>query len=261
MKRRDFLRNALASGALYTAGGLPLIGESAEAGFAGLQNRVLAGVMLPGGPDFRHLFPPVYSGSSSSYGHRFWKARAASFGISGSASAMSRHWNDAFYHRSGNGHSFGILKKAVWLKDMWDAGNVAIVNNVIGSDSRDHSHGILVMDQGLRSSGPNDHTRSGWGGRLAAAANGNVIATSYTPRPFCFAPHESGDIYRIGSGHMISTPDTRSLDVWTPGNGDPRWNERGKVACASLASELNGACELSGNLGVYRPCRAGITAR
>jgi len=229
MNRRDFLRNALASGALYTAGGLPLIGESAEAGFAGLQNRVLAGVMLPGGPDFRHLFPPVYSGSSSSYGHRFWKTRAASFGISSSASAMSRHWNDAFYHRSGNGHSFGILKKAVWLKDMWDAGNVAIVNNVIGSDSRDHSHGILVMDQGLRNSGPNDHTRSGWGGRLAAAANGNVIATSYTPRPFCYAPHESGDIYRIGSGHMISTPDTRSLDVWTPGNGDPRWNERGKV--------------------------------
>lgn len=232
MNRRDFLRNALASGAIYSAGGLPLLSESAEAGFAAVRHRVLAGVTLAGGPDFRHLLPPAFSTNTSSYGNRFWRARAGSFGLGNSSQAMAKHWNSAFYHRGSGGQSFGILKKAVWLKDMWDAGNVAIVNNVIGSESRDHSHGLLVMDQGIRSSGPNDFNRSGWGGRLALAANGNVVSTSYAPRPFCYPPHENGDIYRVGSNGMISTPDTRDLDLWTPDSDYPQWDERGKVARA-----------------------------
>lgn len=232
MNRRDFLINAVASGAIYSAGGLPLLGETAEAGFSTARNRVLASVMLAGGPDFRHLLPPAFNANSSSYGNRFWRARAAAFGIGNNSQAMAGHWNKAFYHRQDRGQSFGILKKATWLKDMWDAGNVAIVNNVVGAESRDHSHAILVMDQGLRNSGPNDHSRSGWGGRLARAANGNVVAMSFTPRPFCYPPHESGDIMRIGTGNMISTPDTRNLDLWAPKRDYPQWNERGKVARA-----------------------------
>ncbi len=231
--RRDFLKKAVATGALYTAGGLPMLSEIAEAsGYATPSGPIVVNVTLLGGPDMRHLLPPAYTSSTSSYGYNFWRARARAFGIGSSPAAWQRRWNDRYYQRGSGASRFGILKSAPWLRDMWDDGNVAIVNNVIGSTSRDHEHSIMVMDQGNRKTGPNDLIRSGWGGRLAQALDANVVSVSHTPRPFCYGAHPSGDITRIDTKSLVGADDTRSFSLYkaqTSGS-QAQWDDRGMLA-------------------------------
>lgn len=231
--RRDFLKSAIATGALYSAGGLPSLIEAADAaGYATPAGPIIVNITLLGGPDMRHLLPPAYTSSTSSFGYRFWKARARSFGIASNPAAWQKRWNDRYYARNSANTRFGILKSAPWLRDMWDDGNVAIVNNVIGSTSRDHEHSIMVMDQGNRKTGPNDLIRSGWGGRLAQQLDANVVSVSRSPRPFCYGAHPSGDITRIDTSKLVGADDTRSFSLYkakTSGE-QAQWDELGMLA-------------------------------
>ncbi len=218
MKRRDFIRAVLATGALYGTGGLPVLGRAASANsIPALGNRVLVNIMLSGAPDFRHLFTPPFDPVPGSYGHEYWAARAGSHSIARSSSAYAARWNNDYSHVSDGTTEFGILGKCAWLKRMWDAGNVAIISNSVGGLTRNHSHCKLIMEQGNLSSGPNDFERSGWGGRLASYAGGNVLSLSKIPTPFTYGPHPI-DPDSHDNRNLISARNTRELTLYRPGD-------------------------------------------
>jgi uncharacterized protein (DUF1501 family) len=216
MKRRHFLKAALASGALYSAGGLPIFGGMAHgSGFAGASQRIVVNMMLEGGPDVRHLLPPPFDPSPASYGYRFWEAKAYAHGIAKSPSAYQTRWENDYFHVASGETAFGILNTCGWLKRMWDSGHVALVNNALGCPARDHAYCQLIMDQGDRSSGPNDYERSGWGGRLASAGGGNVLALTKAPRRFCYGPSHA-DPYGHDNANLISAKNTRKISLFQP---------------------------------------------
>jgi len=190
--------------------------SDASANFQTVNSRIVANLMLMGGPDWRHVFPPAWNSNSSSYGYQFWKARYRSFGLkSDSDSTLSAYWGREFDKRSTDrGQQFGISKACPWLRQRWDEGNLAIVANGIGSDSRDHAHSIIVSNQGNRDSRPNDVGRSGWGGRLASKMGKNVVSLTMTPSEYCNGLHSSGDINRVDTSNLISARNTRELGLY-----------------------------------------------
>ena len=157
MRRRDVIKAALATGALYGSGGLPALGRVAQANsFPGLANRVLVNVMLSGGPDFRHLFPAPFDSDPQSYGYRYWEAKAGAHSLEQASSTYQARWTDDYFHVSDGATEFGILRKCGWLKRMWDSGKVAIISNAVGGTTRNHLHCQLIMHQGNPGSSPND---------------------------------------------------------------------------------------------------------
>ena len=245
MNRREFLLNGLCASVMYGTGILPGSIMEACAAAVPLQNRILANLMMAGGPDFRFVFPPAYSSNVNSFGHNYWKNMSRAHSLPDSAANWQNRWNNDYNHRSFNGVQFGIKKDCGWLTSMWDEGNLAIICNSIGSASRDHEHAILVMDQGNLLSGPNDFQRSGWGGRLAQAGNGNVVALTNVPRKFCFGA-QNGNINKIDNANLISLSDTRRFGLYEFNHANnPRYNTRDSIArsthsyYAALRNELN----------------------
>ena len=229
MRRRDFIKSALATGALYTSGGLPVLGRVAHAsGMPALGNRVLVNIMLSGGPDFRHLFPPPFDSKPDSYGFRYWEARAAAHSIDQTSSAYQSRWTNDYFHVSDGPTEFGILAKCGWLKRMWDAGHVAIVSNAVGGTDRNHSHCQLIMNQGNLSTGPNDFGRSGWGGRLASYMAGNVLALTRTPQPFAYGPHPS-DPEQHDNRNLVSARNTRQIALYRPGEAESPYSQKAHI--------------------------------
>lgn len=114
MDRRHFLKTTLATGALCAGSGLPILGRMAQAdGFASVNRRILINLMLAGGPDLRHLFPPAYDPVSSSYGYKYWQARALSHGVSASSSSeWQQRWSNDYDAVADGSTQFGILKSA-----------------------------------------------------------------------------------------------------------------------------------------------------
>ncbi|HKY91709.1 MAG TPA: DUF1501 domain-containing protein [Nevskiaceae bacterium] len=226
MDRRAFVKRLIASGAVCATGGYSGL---AHAGFAAVNRPILADLMLLGGPDLRHLMPPAYDSNTSSFGHRYWKARHRSHGLGALTGEWKSRWDDDYFHCSSGGTSFGILRKAGWLYDMWSAGHVAVVPNSFGGQSRDHEHCTLVLDQGNLSSGPNDHGRSGWGGRLGQVLGTGVTSLTVTPRPFCYGPLGS-DPEGSTDVAVIGASDTRRMGLfYPPSNWDSRWDSRARL--------------------------------
>ncbi len=216
MERRDFLKAALAGGALYSAGGLPGLGSIAYAkGFPSIDKRVLIKLMLLGGPDMRHLFPPAFDAAPASFGYNFWRAKARAHSIADSPSDWETRWQNDYFEVADGSTRFGIRNSCGWLKAQWDAGHVAIVNNAVGGKTRDHAHCIDITDQGNVRFQPNQAYGSGWGGRLADAADGNVLALTKSPRPFCYGP----DIMNpqgFDNTRLIAARNTRELALYEP---------------------------------------------
>jgi uncharacterized protein (DUF1501 family) len=222
MRRREFLKTVLAS-ALYAGGGLAFPGRVAQAaGFPASGNRMLVNIMLAGAPDFRHLFTPQFDADQGSYGYRYWEARAGSHAVAASSSAWRDRWENDYVHVGDATTEFGILAKCGWLRRMWDAGNVAIISNAMGGTTRNHSHCELIMDQGDLSTGPNDFNRSGWGGRLATYAGGNVLSLTRTPTPFTYGPHPL-DYEQHDNSNLISASDTRNIALYKGDDVPPNW--------------------------------------
>ena len=137
MDRRQFLHSLVATGALYGAGGLPMLGQTARAdGFAPVTRRFLVNVFLDGGPDFRHLFTPAFDPDPASRGYRFWQAVAGAHELGDSAADWQSRWEQDYDHRAADGQAFGILSRCGWLTRMGDAGKVAIVCHVNGDARR-----------------------------------------------------------------------------------------------------------------------------
>lgn len=221
MRRRDLLRLGLSAGAMYGAGTLPRIGSVAHGmGFVAMNQRVLVNLMLPGGPDFRQLLPPAFDPRPDSVGYRFWQAKAAAHNLGDSVTQWQARWHNDYFDVSDGTTNFGIRNSCGWLKSMWDAGNLAVVNNVFGASTRDHVHCMRVMDQGDRFARPNDPLGSGWGGRLAAAAGGNCVALTPSPRSFGFGPAVD-DPMIINNANLIAAADTRNMTLTVPPTQDP----------------------------------------
>ncbi len=221
MQRREFLRAAMFSGALYGGGALPRLGSMAYGmGFPSVDHRVVVKIMLPGGPDLRHLLPPAFDANPASYGYNFWQAKARAHSLADSASDWQARWENDYFHVNHGATTFGIRNNSGWLKTQWDLGNVAIVNNAYAATSRDHAHCITVMDQGNVDMGPNDPLRSGWGGRLAQVAGGNSLALTATPRPFAFGADASNPDL-IDNSNMIPAADTRAMSLFRSPPDDP----------------------------------------
>ncbi len=262
MNRRNFLKASLATGALYSLNGMPLLGGVAQAsGFAPLNHRVLVNVMLQGGPDMRYLLPPAFDPDSASYGYQYWQAKAAAHAIASTASAYDARWQNDYFHVSAGDTNFGILKSCGWLKRMWDAGNVAIINNAIGARTRDHAHCQLVLDQGNMTSGPNDFNRSGWGGRLAAAAGGNVLSLTRAPRRFCYGPNPA-DPESYDNSTLVAAKNTREFNLFQPPAGEAISTGRPVITrsltayYAAKAAEIDPSSVYARPVGLERSIRA-----
>ncbi|MCF7984575.1 MAG: DUF1501 domain-containing protein [Thiohalocapsa sp.] len=244
MGRRRFLRGALASALCVGCGpgnwAQAKWAQAAAGSFPALPGRVLVNLFLAGGPDFRHLLPPAYSPKPGSYGRVFWRHRARAFGIGDTEAALQRHWNTHFTPASSGATRFGIMKSCGWLASQWRQGNVAIVCNTFGSDSRDHHHGILVMDLGDIHAGKLDQG-SGWGGRLAYATDANAVALTNTPRPFAFGPDPAapGDPRRNSQDRLIVAADTRNIALHTV-HGGADWRSPDEYVTRALQSYYRG---------------------
>ena len=229
MRRREFIKSALATGALYTSSGFPVLERLAHAsGIPVLGNRVLVNIMLSGGPDFRYLFPPAFDSTPDSYGFRHWEAKAAVHSIEQTSTAYQLRWTNDYFHVSDGTTEFGILAKCGWLKRMWDAGNVAIVSNAVGGTNRNHSHCRLIMNQGNLSTGANDFGRSGWGGRLASNMAGNVLALTRTPKPFAYGPHPT-DPGQHDNRNLISARNTRQFALYRFGESVSPYSQKAHI--------------------------------
>jgi hypothetical protein len=232
MKRRNFIKSTLISSALYGVGGFSLVNQMARAnvgGFPTLNSRVLVDLMLAGGPNFRHLMPPPYESDPNSFGYRYWQANAKVHNLpTDNPAAWEQRWENDYYHLTDGTTSFGLLKEATWLKTMWDAGFLAIVNNVIGSNSRDHAYCQMIKDQGNVNAGRNDSDKPGWGGKLAYVTDGNVLALTSSPRNFCFGPNPY-NLNQRSSVNVISAADTRAMRLYHPPAGKEK-TYNGRIA-------------------------------
>lgn len=220
MNRRMFLK---AAGSTLLLPALPGGISLAHAAPVSLTQRVLAYIGLYGGPDFRHLCPPVITPATDvqSFAFQFWQARAASFGIppqSRNLAGYVSHFNTHYIVANRPGTStpagFGLLRQAEWLIAMWNAGHVAMICNAIGAESRDHAHAQLVLDHGDLSSQAQDRLKPGWGGRLVEGLGGSarLAALTYAPRPFCFGP-VAGSPYSHQNSRVISVKNSRNLQL------------------------------------------------
>ncbi len=210
--RRNFLRTSLALAAVL-GNGLPFGMSNARAdGFAALGHRFLANIMLNGGPDMRHLLMPRWSSVVGSYGREFWRVRASAQGAADDAAVLEQRWNEDYLPAADGATEFGILKQAAWLHDMWSAGKVALVCGVLNDSSRDHELAIRSMEMGNRLADKFTFG-SGWGGRLAQAANGNVIALTTSPRRFSFGPNPNalGNLSLVDNRRMIPAANMREI--------------------------------------------------
>ncbi len=212
MDRRDFLRSAALAGACFGARSIWAPGV-ARAEVPAAFETTLVNLTLRGGPDMRHLIVPPFDSEPGSYGHGYWSNRWSSHGIDNESAAWEGRWNEDYFHVEWGGVPFGVLRKAEWLKDQFEAGNVAIVNNTLGSRTRDHSHSLLVYESGDLSAGPNDLTRDGWGGRLARVTDSNVVSMTGNVRLFCNGPHAS-DPSSHDNSHVISARNTREIALY-----------------------------------------------
>ncbi len=216
LSRRDLLKLAAGSGAAYAASGLPQLGAIAHASsLAPVSAPFLVNVTLDGGPDFRHLMPPAFQASTASFGYRYWEALASAHDLPAEPAAYQQRWENDYHATEFEGLAFGIHRQCGWFKDMWDAGNVAVICNVYGSSERNHRLAALVLDHGNLSSEFHHQFRSGWGGRLAAHTDSSVLALTRTPRRFCFGPHPS-DPDNHEKSVMIAARDTREMNLFTP---------------------------------------------
>lgn len=196
---------------------------------------IIITLMLDGGPDFRNLFVPPYNSNAGSYGNEFWKARARSHDLDPEdAAALQARWNE-YFHLDHGGVQFGIHPLCGWLKDQFNADNVAIINNVFGSTNRDHAHSSLILESGNLHAEANDREQSGWGGRLANACETNVVSVCYSIRPFCYGPHPTNPMDHDNC-NVLDGSDTRRMGLYEYetdlSNSNWRWHEQGYMSRA-----------------------------
>ncbi|MDM8546221.1 DUF1501 domain-containing protein [Candidatus Venteria ishoeyi] len=257
MKRRDFLKSAIASSLLMGSGLSLLSSRSALAATTNLPAdfpvatppKILLNISLDGGPDFRHLMPPAFSADENSFAWQYWYHRATSHSIAANNAAFQQRWDDDFLKPTLNpapaGAEFGFLNSAGWLFEQWEQGNAAIVNNTLTANNRNHAHALLALEQGDRNAGVHDMDKPGWGGRLARVlrdqaqqndpdAEVNIISLTREIRRFCYGPHAS-DPRKHNNEQVISVPNARDLGLFSPDVNAASYNPEADSSVMSRA--------------------------
>lgn len=183
--------------------------QRAAAAPPAIAGKFLLNVHLDGAPDMRHIFAPRPSADARSPGYQFWKARSAIYGTGQDPGAWNSAFSSLYDPVSADGVHFGIMKEAGWLRRQWKLGRVAIINNVLVSDSHDHVFGSVVVQTGYTDMGATDRNRPGFGGRLVKALNANVVGF-HGATPFCRAPHP-GDPGSHTLDRIISIENARRM--------------------------------------------------
>ncbi len=208
MQRRNFLQQlGLGLGAGLS---LPSFSKAAESNACNLVNLFCAG-----GPDFRHLLAPRYSSNSNDYGYHYWNSRASSFSTAANASSLQTLSNSFSHFDIGNGQQFGINPIAGWLASEYEAGRVAIVNNVFGTRSRNHSHASRVFESGQHWVLPENRQVSGWGGRLAQEKGESILSLTSNVRTFCYGEHATDPLLHDNTS-VISMSRSKSWGLYKP---------------------------------------------
>ncbi len=217
MKRRDFLKSTFygttalaASGGLM--GGMPMA-------YAASAGKTVINVMLLGGADLRYLFVPDPA-SIPAYAAGFWEARKAIYQNNAANLALypdyADVWSDLYVPATSSLPTFGIHKNAGWLKQQFDAGNVAIVANVLGSANRRHDHSQLIVNAGDTQASQYIYDREGWGGRLVYAIGAaNAVAVTNDISVYCNGIDATNRIAKV-----VHAKDTRNFGL-SPGDADP----------------------------------------
>lgn len=234
MRRREFFKYSIAMLALFNS--------SRVFAQTKAQKPIVVNLILDGGADFRHIFTPEFSELESSYGYNFWRARATSHNLNPNDIASLRERSLEYSKVSKNGLSFGVHPNATWLKEEFERGNVAIINNVLNSSNRDHSHSLIMLESGDIRASSHDFDRSGWGGRLAKEAGGNILSLTDTVRLFCNAPDKES-LLSHNNDIVISARDSRNIGLYhydtkadlESGSKSYIWNQR-----AILSRALSG---------------------
>ncbi len=251
MNRRDFLRTLLASSACFGSG---LVPRFAQADLPPNDQRVLLNLFLRGGPDIRHLIAPPFDSTPGTYGYAYWSNRWRVHGIENDASAWQARWQDDYFHVELDGVEFGVLKVADWLRDRIEAGHVALLNNVVGATSRDHSHASVVWEAGDRAAMPGQLARDGWGGRLARAVDGHVVSMTPAVRQFCNGPHAT-DPLRHDNRDVVSVRDSRDFSLFRAPAlaSDPAAEDGQSIMSRALQSYYAGKAADVPEDSLYRP--------
>jgi len=228
MKRRTFLKHSAVASLMLALGinEKKLDASEIPTNF----NKTLVNIFLNGGPDFRYLFVPIFSTDTNSYGYTYWNNRANIFGLDPNNMEQIQNYFNANYDIiSISNQSFGLLKKADWLKQEIEAGHVAIINNVGGSKSRNHVLSQMVAETGNPDVTQTEgYSHSGWGGRIAQSLNANVISMTKVTRTFAKGAKNS-DMYKADYKNIINVNDSRNMGLYyfdTAGNiaeGKNRW--------------------------------------
>ena len=168
MNRREFIRNLSYGSATAALGfSLPL---NALAACAPVDiPRTMVNLMLNGGADLRFLFVPAPNHPSPDYVDKMWAARMALY--PGGYPTYTDMF-DAEYDLVTDPVSsldFGIYNKCAWLRDEFEAGNVAVVANSFCSRNRRHDQSQLNANAGEPDFDDLNYDRDGWGGRWPTA--------------------------------------------------------------------------------------------
>jgi len=237
MRRRDFIKLSANAALLLAWTGL---GTPLQAGTTPAVSKTVINLMLDGGPDFRHLIVPAYKSGDAddSYAAQFWLSRASLWSVS-SADELKQKYLDNYDDVTISGIKCGILKSCAWLRDEIDAGNVAIVNSVIGSTNRDHHHSQLMIESGSLEIGAHSLDASGWEGRAASSLGGNVLSLTPSVRLICNGPHPT-DTNKHDNSCVISNYYSRDAGLYNydtqgdldSGSAEYTWSDRGKLSRA-----------------------------
>lgn len=213
--------------------------------FPASHERTLMNILLAGGPDFRHLIVPP---PSTTYGQAYWQFRSSVQGTNPSDSATwGERYADAYTQINFDGHTFGVLSEADWLISQIQAGNVAIVCNVLHAENRNHSFAQLILETGNYDSGAHDFDASGWGGRLVEAIDSKVLSVTNQRLVFCNGSNQD-------NSRVISMQDSRNFGLYrdsrldpTSDNYSPGSTSSGAIMTRALESYYN-ALQASGDI-------------
>lgn len=212
MDRRHFIKASLSAASLaaaYPLGAAPM---------SPAPQRWLSHIYLDGGPDFRHLILPD---RSTEMGRAYWLHRREAWGF---ANAFQVHaFLDGLTWEVTSQGPMAFHPAAGWLAQQWRLGNVAVINNVLGSSSRNHELATVVMQSA--DAGATSRAASGWGGRLAHHLGGNAVSLTQRVRQFCFGPGATSREH--DNSKVLSIREMRQFGLYRPEQLDENPAHRG----------------------------------
>ncbi|VAW59204.1 hypothetical protein MNBD_GAMMA11-544 [hydrothermal vent metagenome] len=238
INRRTFLASALSAGGLAaTASILPW--KLAQAAQHPGQP-IVVNITLPGAPDMRHLFMPVFDANTTTLEYALHQAHAKAGGVNpNDPSDLARNWADNYVQPDSQApaQNFGIHANASWLRAQFNAGNVAIINNAYASTTRDHAYVQLIQAHGQfkpLNAGPINRLERfpGLGGKLAQINSTNVVDISSNPSNWCYSPGASPTQRSLE--RCIHIANSRAGGVFTPNAGANNGQDRIARALSSL---------------------------